>query len=87
MVIVPSGIRDVQEEILRVQIEPEGHLFPEPAPVPEQMDDRTDGNQVSGEMDRSKRRRSYCPGTQIMCGEGCHSTLKWARNETEAEAE
>lgn len=81
MVIAPSGIRDVQEEILRVQIELEGHLFPEPAPAPEQMDDRTDGNQVSGEMDRGKRRRLYCPEiTQIMCGEGCHSTSKWARN-------
>lgn len=65
---------------MRVQIELEGHSFSEPAPVPEQMDDRTDGNQVSREMDQRKRRRLYRPETQIMCEEGCPSSLKWARN-------
>lgn len=55
MVIVPSGIRDVQEEILRIQIELEGHSFSKPASVLEQMDDRADADQVSREKDESKR--------------------------------
>lgn len=55
MVIVPSGIREVQEEILRIQIELEGHLFSKPASVLEQMDERTDGDQVSREKDERNR--------------------------------
>lgn len=49
--IVPSAIRQVQEGILKVQIKLEGHLFSEPASVPEQLLDRTESKQVSREMD------------------------------------
>lgn len=61
VVFVPSAYREVEEKVLKVQIQLEGPLLAKPASVPKQ---------VSGEMGERKWSRFYLPETQIMCEEG-----------------